>query len=57
MLSIVEPSVLNCSENKEIGLIKSGPSFHLGIQEIYNLYEGNLGPFQLWLETLDKALH
>ena len=47
MLSIVEPSVLNCSENKEIGLIKSGPSFHLGIQEIYNLYEGNLGPFQL----------
>ena len=36
-------------------MITSAPSFHLGICKIYNLYEGNLEPFQLWLETLDKG--
>ena len=34
--------------------IDSQASFHPGIPKIYNLYEGNLEPFQLWLETLDK---
>ena len=31
-----------------------GSSFHLGIWKIYKPYKGNLEPFRLWFETLDK---